>query len=230
MVNGVPTTSFELVYGIKPDYWVLLHLFSTGFFKHDRDGSRDRDGVESRTLQGIVIGHCRQSDGLLFYSPHTKQVYRSSSYKLDEGRSTPNTFNLQYDGGIFVGLYGHGNTSFGTEPFPEGTGVQWPTKIDHKTIYLQGMVVLVPLPQTSSQLPTSSETEPPYVVQLVDVIHIPPTITDDIVDCHLHLLTPSSLPTWLGCMKKVMFLQASEYVKGYMQFDASRMMWHFSQQ
>ena len=84
----------------------------------------------------------------------------------------------------------------------------------------------------SYQLPMSSATEPPYVVQLVDgsIIHIPPTIMDDIVDCHLHLSCPSSLPTWLGCMKKVMFLQAGEYVKGYMQFNAPRKMWRFSQQ
>ena len=57
-VNGVPTTSFKLVHGVKPDYWVLFHLFSTGFFKHDHDGSCDHDGVESQTLQGIVIGCC----------------------------------------------------------------------------------------------------------------------------------------------------------------------------
>ena len=93
-------------------------------------------------------------------------------------------------------------------------------------------MVSVPLPPTSSQLPTSSETELPYVVQLVggSIVHIPPTIMDDTVDCHLHLSPSSSLPTWLGCKKKVMFLQAIEYMKGYMQFDALWKMWHFSQQ
>ena len=93
-------------------------------------------------------------------------------------------------------------------------------------------MVSVPLPPTSSQLLMSSETEPPYVVQLVDgsIVHIPPTIMDDIVDCHLHSSPTLSLSTWLGCKKKVMFLQAGEYMKGYMQFDALQKMWCFSQQ
>ena len=84
-VNGVATTSFELVHGVKPDYRVLFRLFSTGFFQHTHDSTHARDGFEAKMLQGIVIGCCRQSDGLLFYSPHTRQIYHSSDYKLDEG-------------------------------------------------------------------------------------------------------------------------------------------------
>ena len=37
-VNGFATTSFELAHGVKPDYCVLFHLFSTGFFHHVHDG------------------------------------------------------------------------------------------------------------------------------------------------------------------------------------------------
>lgn len=45
-------------------------------------------------MQGIALGHCRKSDGMIFYCPHNKQVYTSLDYKLDEGRHTPNTFNM----------------------------------------------------------------------------------------------------------------------------------------
>ncbi len=83
-------------------------MFSSGFFRHSRDGPLTRSGVsDAKMLQGIAIGPCRKSDGMLFYSPHTKAIYTSSDYKLDEGRSTPNTFILCYDGGIFIGLYSH---------------------------------------------------------------------------------------------------------------------------
>ena len=58
-------------------------------------------------MQGIALGRCRKSDGMIFYCPHNKQLYTSSDYKLDEGRHTPNTFNLRYDGGFFMGLYNH---------------------------------------------------------------------------------------------------------------------------
>ena len=38
-VNGILTTPFELVYGVKPDYRILFCLFSIGYFKHACDGS-----------------------------------------------------------------------------------------------------------------------------------------------------------------------------------------------
>ena len=163
-VNGVATTSFELVHGVKPDYSVLFRLFSTGFFRHTRDSTRARDGFEAKMLQGIVIGRCHQSDGLLFYSPHTRQIYHSSDYKLDEGRSTPNTFNLRYDGGIFVGLYDNGPPSLGTEPYPEGTTIVWPLRQNNNMVKMHGTVISVPLSTTLTQLPSSSADEPPYTI------------------------------------------------------------------
>ena len=46
-VNGELTSPFELVHGVKPDYWVLFCPLSTVHFKHESNGSRDRDGVEA---------------------------------------------------------------------------------------------------------------------------------------------------------------------------------------
>jgi hypothetical protein len=94
-VSGISTTPHELVYGIKPDLRALFRLFSTGYFRHSRDGSHHRSGISAaRSFQGIALGRCRKSDGMIFYSPHTKELYISSDYKLDEGRHTPNAFNL----------------------------------------------------------------------------------------------------------------------------------------
>jgi hypothetical protein len=50
-------------------------------------------------MQGIALGRCRKSDGMIFYCPHNKQVYTSSDYKLDEGRSTPTTLISDMMGG-----------------------------------------------------------------------------------------------------------------------------------
>ena len=80
-------------------------------------------------MQGIAIGRCRKSYGLLFYCPHTKHTYSSSDYKLDEGRSTPNTFNLKYDGGIFVGLYDQNSCHTAVEPYPEELTFRFKLKV-----------------------------------------------------------------------------------------------------
>jgi hypothetical protein len=94
-VEGISTTPHELVYGVKPDLWVLFRMFSTGVFRHTSDGLHHRSGIaKSKSIQGIALGHCRKSDGMLFYCPCSQRIYSSSDYKLDEGRNTPNLFNL----------------------------------------------------------------------------------------------------------------------------------------
>ncbi len=62
-------------------------------------------------------GSLQKSDGMIFYCPHNKQLCTSSDYKLNEGWHTTNTFNLQYDDGIFEGLYNHGSPNSSVEPF-----------------------------------------------------------------------------------------------------------------
>ena len=85
-VKGKLTTPSELVHGVKPVYCMLFRLFSTIYFKVQRDGARERDGVaEALSKQGIAIGHDCKSDGLLIYCPHSKKYFVSNSYKLDEG-------------------------------------------------------------------------------------------------------------------------------------------------
>ncbi len=107
-------------------------------------------------MQGIALGHCRKSNGMIFYCPHNKQLYTSSDYKLDEGRSTPTTFNLWYDGGIFVGLYNNNSPTTSTEPYPEGMPVSFPICSPHlgsSPVYMRGTVISVPMSFVSLMVP-----------------------------------------------------------------------------
>jgi len=230
LVNGLSTTPFELVYGVKPDLRTLFRLFSVGYFLHESDGVRARDGIsESKTMQGIAIGRSRLSDGMLFYSPITRKIYTSSDYKLDEGRSTPNLFNLHFDGGIFVGLYDHGNRTT-VEPFPEGTPVLWPTTLHGKSVKMRGSVTSVPLP-VDETLPDNADLESPYTIMLIDgsFHQVSPRRMDDIVDLRCVSPTTFSIPSWLGSNQKVMFLKDGSYLKGFMDYDTDRGVWRFIQ-
>ncbi len=219
-VNGLSTTPFELTYGVKPDYRVLFRLFSTGYFCHEKDGTRKRDGIaEAKTMQGIAIGRCRKSDGMLFYCPHTREIYTSADYKLDEGASTATLFNLRYDGGIFVGLYNSGDKTQATEPYPEGTSIIWVTKIGSKKVRMRGTVISVPLPSDDTALPDNSHLEATYKIKWVDgcIYSVPPAMMDDIVDFpDLTKRHNFTFPAWLQTNQKVMYLRDGEYIKGLM--------------
>jgi hypothetical protein len=158
-VNGELTTPFELVHRVKPDYRVLFRLFSTVYFRVKRDGARERHGVaEALSKQGIAIGPDLKSNGLLIYCPHTKNYFVSNRYKMDEGRSMANAFNLKYEGGIFIGLYDNSPISTSIKPYPEGTGVL--------VNNVRGTVISVPCPAIACQLPANDD-ECYYVIKLV---------------------------------------------------------------
>jgi hypothetical protein len=230
-VNGDLTTSFELVHGVKPDYRILFRLFSTVYWRVERDGARARDGVaEALSKQGIAIGRDRKSDGLLIYCPHSKRYFVSNSYKIDEGRSTANAFNLTYEGGLFIGLYDHSPASQGVEPYPEGTSVM----IDN----VRGTVILVPSPALDRQIPDSDDLSS-YVIQLVactnmdangdatDIVRISATQMPFIIPAPSPWDTSLSAPSWIGKEKKVTYFHAGEYHKGFLDFTDSNT-WRFS--
>jgi hypothetical protein len=233
-VTGISTTPHELVYGIKPDLRVLFRLFSTGYFRHYQDGTHHHSGIsDSRSMQGIALGRCRKSDGMIFYSLHSKELYVSSDYKLDEGRHTPTAFNLHYDGGIFIGSYTH-NNSTSYEAYPEGTSVLFtkPSSSSSSTpVNMRGTVISVPIPNINSRLPTSDNTASPYVIQLVDgSIH---QVSPDTMDL---IVMPSSItsqklrfPSWLGANQRVIYLSQGTYLKGTMEWNLDSRMWRFSE-
>jgi hypothetical protein len=163
-VFGISTTPHELVYGIKPDRWILFCLFSTGYFCKLRDNSVHRSGIGTSTsMQGIALGRCCKTDGMIFYSPHSKELYMSLDCKIDEGRHTPMAFNLHYDGGIFVGQYSH-NTSSSFEPYREGTTVSYPTRINPSSntkTMMRGIAISVPITSSLHGLPPSDRDASP---------------------------------------------------------------------
>jgi hypothetical protein len=154
-------------------------------------------------------------------------------YKLDEGCSTPHTFNLSYDGGIFVGLYDHRPISAGVEPYPEGTpvvlSVLSPGSQD--VVQMRGSVISVPLLTLGDQLPISDWDSPPYVICLVDgSIHcISYDLVEDIVISPISSSLTISFPSWMGSNQKVMYLCDGSYIKGIMEYDADCSQWRFSQ-
>ena len=116
--DGLKTSPLELVHKAKPDLRVLFRLFTVGFFHHKVDSNRVHTTFESQTLTGIAIGQASDSNTMEFYSPVTQQIYTSADYKLDPSRTTATIFpQIQYDGGITVGLY-TSSSSGGPEPFP----------------------------------------------------------------------------------------------------------------
>lgn len=186
-MEGISTTPHELVYGVNPDLGVLFCMFSTGYFCHQRDSTETHRGTgSSKSMQDIALGRCRKSDGMIFYSPHTKELYVSSDYKLDEGHHTPTMFNLHYDGEIFLELYNHTSKNSINEPFPQGTPVSFSTISSNKLqspIYMCAMVISVPITMSPSQLPLSDKDSPPCIIKLVDgFIHeVSPDLLEKIV-------------------------------------------------
>jgi hypothetical protein len=189
---------------------------------------------KSKSMQGIALGRCRKSDGMIFYCPHNKQLYTSSDYKLDEGRSTPTTFKLRYDGGIFVGLCNNNSPTTSTESYPEGMPVPFPIRsppLGSSPVYMRGTVISVPIQALTTQLPFSDNDAPPYVVHLVDgTIHsVSPDFLSSIISNPLPTSPKFNFPTWLGNTQKVMYLHNGEYLKGVMEWDLDNITWHFSQ-
>ena len=130
----------------------------------------------------------------------------SNSYKIDEGRSTANAFNLKYEGGLFIGLYGNSPISTGMEPYPEGTGML----INN----IRGTVISVPCPAIDCQLPATND-ECYYVIKLVanttgsdngEATDIIPVSAPDMPSIILEKApwdTRLAVPSWIGDDKKV---------------------------
>lgn len=202
-------------------YWLLSTLL---------DGSHHcSDVAKSRSMQGIAFGHCHKSDGMMFYCPCTKWIYTSSDYKLDEGRNTPNLFNIQYAGGIFVGLYNSSSLNSSIKPYPKGTPVSFPlqsSQLSSQPITMKGIIISVPTSTSDSQLPLSDGDAPLYTIRLVDgsVHQVSLDFMDSIYNVASGDMHKISLPSWLGHSQKVMYLHEDIYKKGVMDWDLDNSM------
>ena len=133
------------------------------YSRHLHDGTRDRDGIESRAMQSILLGRSEKADRYILYSPHTKEFYVSSECKIDQKSCSPTTFNLVYDVGLFFGLYDSTPVANGVEPYPPGTTVFRTNESGSK---ISGTVSSVPLPAAAKSIPDSSSTTNFYSVKM----------------------------------------------------------------
>lgn len=108
------------------------------------------------------------------------------------------------------------------EPFPEGTPVSYPTKLNpssNTATYIRGLFISVPISNKQNCLPISDKDASPYIIKLVDgsIHQVSPNVIEQFV-----IFSPSSTKkirflTWLGNNQKVMFLHNGLYVKGIME-------------
>ena len=222
--KGVKTTPLELSTGYKSDFRSLISLFSTAYFKHKRDGERERDGIgEAQTMQGIVLGRSMHCDGIIIYAPITQQFYHTNDYKIDDSNNTATHFNLRYDGGIFIGLYDHSPDCSISEPFPPGTSI-WYQRPHKPTI--RGTILSVPIPTSQSTIP-SSESMGFYDIRLVDgkTIRLA-AVEADAYLTHVQSSEDKSdtsvVPAWIADGMKVQLLHQGEYHKGYLEYHQDK--------
>eukprot|EP00957_Ditylum_brightwellii_P204167 15337988-Ditylum_brightwellii.AAC.1 len=81
--DGVWTTPFEEMHGVKLDWQNLVPMFSLSYVKRRRDAGVKRSTAESHSIKAICVGNDTQSNGLLFYLPNSKKLIASSDYCLD---------------------------------------------------------------------------------------------------------------------------------------------------
>ena len=88
----------------------------------------------------------------------------------------------------------------------------------HK-IFIRGTVISVPIAVSGSQLPSSDQDSPPYVIKLVDgsVHKVSPDFLESIVQTPVSDSTQSAFPSWLGQLQKVIYLHEGQYLKGLMK-------------
>jgi hypothetical protein len=145
------TTPLETFYGIKPDYRVLFPFGSTGYFRREEDGARNRKTHEAHSFVGIAVGRSDFANAMIFYNPDTQDFCVSGDYKLDTTRGIQDAFpSLSYDGGLQMSLFNgkensaedlppgskvHIHVSASDSDIPEqlsGTVVHPPTRHNHK--------------------------------------------------------------------------------------------------
>ena len=119
-VNNHLTTPFELVYDTKPDLRNLFPLFSVGYVRRSRDATTNRLTFHSTSIRCICLGRDDASNQLEFYHPPTRQLLYSDDYILDKNLCSGPTFNLDYDGGLYLHKYKDHQDEENISPFPPG--------------------------------------------------------------------------------------------------------------
>ena len=98
-INNKITTPFEAVHHKKVDYRQLFPLFATSYIKQETSLGKHKNKWTSQSLKVICVGSCPDSDGLLFYHPHSKSVIScADNYKFNTYLPSGPQFNEEFDG------------------------------------------------------------------------------------------------------------------------------------
>ena len=117
-VNDTLTTPFELVYKTKPDLRNLLPMFSVSYVRRSRDANTNRLTFHSTSIRCICLGRDDVSNQLEFFHPPTRQLLYSDDYIFDKHLCPGPTFNLDYDGGLYLLKYKDHQDEDNISPFP----------------------------------------------------------------------------------------------------------------
>jgi hypothetical protein len=154
-VTKASSTPHELFYGSKPNYRVIFHWSSYGYYHRPQDGGRgQRTKYESKGFTGIALGRSDVSNALVFYNPTLQKFSTSADYLLDSNKSICLAFpSLHYDGGLHIRLYSDPKEDT-LEPYPIGSPVfaQLSTTADGDKMIAPGTVVQIPCDSNGEEL------------------------------------------------------------------------------
>jgi hypothetical protein len=100
--DGSWSTPLELAHKIKPDLRVLFKMFGLAAVRRERVGNSQLGKFEAQSTPMIAVGHCSNSNGLLFYNPENGTFVSSIDYRFQPHTTSGSYFNYKYQAGTFV--------------------------------------------------------------------------------------------------------------------------------
>jgi hypothetical protein len=109
---GSLITPFEFVHAVKPDLRVLFKPFSLVAVRRERQGNETLGKFESQSIPMITLGHCPNSNGLLFYNPLNGTFVSSIDYTMQPNVTSGARFGYKYHPGTFIYRLDETNTIY----------------------------------------------------------------------------------------------------------------------
>jgi dUTPase len=178
------TTPFELVHRKKVDYRLLFPMFSTAYIKYRRADGSVKNKWSTHSLKCIAVGTCRDSDGLLFYHPPSKQVLTcGDGHRFDTFSPSGPQFNEKFDGSFAISSES-GNQSIHRPPSFEVNKKIFYRDPANPSSYLSATILTQP----------HLEDDEPYTVQTCTTGDIVQLLGADILD-HDPTINPITVQT-----------------------------------
>jgi hypothetical protein len=177
------TTPFELVHRKKVDYRLLFPMFSTAYIKYRRADGAVKNKWSTHTLKCIAVGSCKDSDGLLFYHPPSKQVITcGDGHRFDTFSPSGPQFNEKFDGSFAISSESSNQSIHRPHTFELNKKIFYKNPSD-PTSYLSAIILAQP----------HLEDNEPYTVQTCTTGDIVQLLGSAILD-HDPTLDPTSIP------------------------------------